>query len=312
MALLFFVSGYFAAPALDRKGSGRFARDRFVRLGFPTLLYMLLVGPSTQYFLSRTWGGGGFGHQWLVHLEDGQWLSETGPMWFCAALLVFSLAYGLLRQERRNGLARVSLPGNLAVFLFVAVMTLATFAVRVALPENVSILNMHFGDFPQYVLMFGAGVLAYRGRWLEHIPDRLAVQWSVATLAAAAPLFAALIMLGGALHGETVRYNGGFNIVSAGKSLWESLVCVGMSFAAIAFYRRHVDGQGPSARFLSDNAFAVYLFHPPVIVGLALLFRGLEAPALVKAIILTFAAAVATFSLCALVLRRIPVLRRIL
>ncbi len=41
MALLFFIAGYFAAPAFDRKGLARFSRDRFLRLGLPTLLYML-------------------------------------------------------------------------------------------------------------------------------------------------------------------------------------------------------------------------------------------------------------------------------
>ncbi|MBI2735359.1 MAG: acyltransferase family protein [Rhodospirillales bacterium] len=98
MALLFFIAGYFAAPAFDRKGLVRFSRDRLLRLGVPTLLYMLVIGPLTQYFLSRTWGTGGFAHQWLIHLRDGEWLSETGPMWFCAFLLALSLAYALLRQ----------------------------------------------------------------------------------------------------------------------------------------------------------------------------------------------------------------------
>ena len=91
MAVLFFIAGYFSAAAYDRKGFSPFVRDRFIRLGLPTLLYMLVIGPLTQYFLSRTWGTGGFPHQWLLHLKDGEWLSETGPMWFCAALLMLPL-----------------------------------------------------------------------------------------------------------------------------------------------------------------------------------------------------------------------------
>ncbi len=96
MALLFFISGYFAVPSLDRKGGDRFAKDRFIRLGLPTLLYMLVIGPLTQYASYRTPGvPGGFFYQWFVHLLDGEWLSNSGPMWFCAALLIFSLAYGV-------------------------------------------------------------------------------------------------------------------------------------------------------------------------------------------------------------------------
>ena len=92
MATLFFIAGYFAAAACDRKGFAHFVRDRLNPAWIAELLYMLVIGPLTQYFLSRTWGHGGFAHQWLLHLTDGEWLSETGPMWFCAALLIFSLS----------------------------------------------------------------------------------------------------------------------------------------------------------------------------------------------------------------------------
>src|SRR5262249_25133756 len=45
MAVLFFVAGYFSADAYDRKGLSTFIRDRLLRLGLPTLLYMLVIGP---------------------------------------------------------------------------------------------------------------------------------------------------------------------------------------------------------------------------------------------------------------------------
>ena len=230
MALLFFIAGYFAAPAFDRKGPLRFSRDRFVRLGLPTLLYMLLIGPLTQYFLSRTWGSGGFGHQWLVHLRDGEWLSETGPMWFCAALLALSLVYALVRGARpaaeQDGSDRTD---SRTILAFIAGMALATFVVRVFVPETISVLNMHPGDFPQYVLMFAAGIAVRRGGWFERLPQRLAARWALGTLLLSVPLLAVLIVSGGALHHDTTQYSGGFNLVSAGKCLWESLVCVGMS-----------------------------------------------------------------------------------
>ena len=43
------------------------------------------------------------------------------------------------------------------------------------------------------------------------------------------PLFTGLVVFGGAMQGSTARYGGGFNWVSAGKSLWEAVVCVGVS-----------------------------------------------------------------------------------
>jgi glucans biosynthesis protein C len=311
MALLFFVSGHFAAPALQRRGAVRFARDRFVRLGLPTLLYMLVIGPLTQYFLSHTWGTGGFAHQWLVHLRDGQWAANSGPMWFCAALLALSWIYALVGRPSR--VADDSLPlGGRAIAGFVLTMAITTFAVRIAIPRGVTVLNMHPGDFPQYALMFAAGTLAWRRRWLERVPDALGVRAFAWCLGLSLPLLATLVVLtvrlGGRLHGE----DGGLTALSALRSSWETLVCVGMSFGLLVLYRKRFNTQGRLARLLSDNAFAVYLFHPPVIIILAMLLRPVMAPPAVMAALLTLLAAMATYALSAAVLRRTPVLKDIL
>jgi len=304
MAALFFIAGYFAAASFDRKGFSAFARDRLLRLGVPTLVYMFVIGPLTQYFLSWTWGNGGFGHQWLTHLRDGEWLSETGPMWFCAVLLLFSLFYGLIRlsgwQERV-----VAVRGPMVV-VFVIVMAAATFAVRVVVPGGASVLNVHPGDLPQYVLMFAAGAWGYRGNWMMGLADRSCLRGGALALAISVPVFAALVLFGGGLEGDTARYGGGFNAVSAGKCLWEALVCVGMGFLLLAVYRRYFDTQGPVAKWLSDNAFGVYLIHPPILISFALLLHGLPLSALAKALLLTVLAAIGSFGVSGLILRQSP------
>lgn len=314
MALLFFIAGYFSAAACDRKGFSQFVRDRFVRLGLPTLLFMLVIGPLTQYFLSRTWGTGGFGHQWLLHLKDGEWLSETGPMWFCAALLLFSIIYSLMRLTgwREPGIE----PGNngrhnLSIAAFITIMAASTFLVRIAVPENAAVLNVHPGDFPQYALMFVAGAFGYRGDWMMGLPERFCVRWASATLVPAVALFAALLLFGGALQGQTAQYVGGLNLVSAGKCLWEALVCVGMGLLILGVYRRHFDRQGEVTRWLSDNAFGVYLIHPPILIGFAILLHGLTLHPVAKAAVLTLLAAIGSFAASAFVLRNSP-LRRII
>ena len=102
-------------------------------------------------------------------------------MWFCAALLVFSIVYGLIRltgwKESRIEL-RGDRSGGLAVAIFIAVMAASTFLVRIAVSEDASVLNVHPGDFPQYVLMFAAGAFGYRGNWMAELPDRSCVRWA--------------------------------------------------------------------------------------------------------------------------------------
>jgi glucans biosynthesis protein C len=307
MAVLFFIAGYFSASAYDRKGFSTFIRDRLVRLGLPTLLYMLVIGPLTQYFLSRTWGTGGFFHQWLVHLRDGEWLSETGPMWFCAVLLMLSSLYGLVRRAgwTEPRLEPSSIRGVTVVILVVA-MAISTFLVRIGFGEGASVLNVHPGDFPQYVLMYAVGAFGYRGNWLAGLSDRLCLRWASVALSLSVPLFAALLLLGGGLQGDTSAYSGGFNLVSAGKCLWEALVCVGMSLLMLAVYRRHFDTQGRPARWLSDNAFGVYLIHPPILIGSAMLLHSLVLNAIAKAVLLTAMAAIGSFAASAFILRKSP------
>ena len=313
MGLLFFVSGYFTMQAWERKNASTFVRARFVRLGMPTLLYMLVIGPLTQYFLSHTWGTGGFAHQWLIHLLDGEWLSETGPMWFCAALLLFSLVFAAIQKITRRAPPRDGArPKTIAMIAFIIVMSVSTFLMRIVSPENRSVLNVHLGDFPQYILMFFAGIVAHRNAWLERFPDRLALRWSAGSLLISIPLLVILVFTRGSAHAEREAFNGGYNSISALKCLWEAIVCFGMSFGLLALYRRTFDHQPPWAKFLSDNAFSVYLFHPPVLISIALMLHALRAPALVKDLLLSLAACVATFALSGVIFRRLPLLRGIL
>ena len=307
MALLFFIAGYFSAASYDRKGFSKFVRDRALRLGVPTLLYMLVIGPLTQYFLSWTWGTGGFPHQWLLHLRDGEWLSETGPMWFCAALLIFSILYGLIRRTGWTE-PRIELSGDRSggVAIFTAAMAASTFLVRIGIGEGDSVLNMHPGDFPQYVLMYAAGAFCFRGSWLTELSDRFCVSAAALLLGLSVPLFAALIVFGGGLQGDTASYSGGLNPVSAGKCLWEALVCVGMGFLLLAVYRRHFDTQGRFARWLSDNAFGVYLIHPPILIGSAILLHPLGLNAIAKALLLTGVTAIVSFAASAWIVRKSP------
>jgi len=95
-------------------------------------------------------------------------------------------------------------------------------------------------------------------------------------------------------------------------SVWESLVCVGMSFAVLALFRARAAAQGPVARFLSANAFAVYVVHPPLLVLLALALGSLAWSAPAKFLLLWALGAIVCFGIAAPLVRRIPLIGGIL
>ena len=51
MGLLFLIAGYFVPGSFDRKGFSKFLSDRAMRLGIPTLIYMLFINTTINYYL---------------------------------------------------------------------------------------------------------------------------------------------------------------------------------------------------------------------------------------------------------------------
>jgi len=317
MGLLFFAAGFFVPASFRKKGPAQFLRDRAFRLGLPVLFYMFLLGPITEYFLSHSWNSTeptSFPHEWIKHIRNGEFLQENGPLWFCLALLIFSAFYAAWRVLR----PRPEVAGNNESSLkapllagFALVLAAFTFFSRLPLPPGWSLLNMHIGDFPQYILLFSAGVIAARTRWLQNLRLASGVYSLLAALTVGLAAWFLLLKFGAFAQNGSVFYSG-WHWQNAAFSFWESSSCVATSYALLAIFRNKFNSQGPVARFLSANAFSVYVFHPPILILGARLLHPLVLPSLLKFVVLTLIASVASFALSAIVFRRIPLLRAIL
>ena len=91
-----------------------------------------------------------------------------------------------------------------------------------------------------------------------------------------------------------------------------SFTCVEVCYGLLVIFRETLDRQGPLAKFLSDNAFSVYVFHPPIVILAARILRGCTWLPILKFIILTGMGVAVTFALSAALFRRTPILRNIL
>lgn len=311
MGLLFFIAGIFVPGSLERKGPRAFLKDRAFRLGVPVLFYMFVLGPVTEYYFAHSWNSTeptSMAHEWIKHIRNGEFLQENGPLWFCLALLIFCVGYVTLRRWAGDRLAQEA-PESRRLVGFALVMAVGSFLVRAVRPPTV--FNLHFGDFAQYVLLFGAGTLAARHDWLSKLPYTTGLRW-LWTLPAGFVFWLALLALGGATGGNGDAYSGGWHWQSAGFCLWESFTCVALSVGLLAVYREKFGVQGRAARFLSENAFSVYVFHPPIVIAGARLIHGGAWPSLVKFGVLTAFGVVVSFGLSELVFRRMPVLKAML
>jgi glucan biosynthesis protein C len=322
MGFLFFIAGYFAAPSFDRKGFRKFIRDRLVRLGLPSLLFILVIYPWIVYWLLRVF------YQpdrptvraaYPSFLLSGRFLSASGPMWFAIALLIFCLVYGAVRSlipKQPHPVvtaAGSTVPGHRHVAAVIIALTGATFFVRIFQPVGTSVLNMQLCYFAQYILLFSLGILFYRRNWLMSIPFRFGIVWFTLALTAGLVLWVLVLASAGVLSGhEPTAIFGGLHWQSLLNCFWESLVCAGISLGVLVLFRDHVHAQDATSSFMSRNAFSAYLFHTPLLIVVTLALHRWSAPALLKFPVAGAIAVIVTFSLSEYVFRRTPFLRQIL
>src|SRR5437773_1637986 len=89
MQLMFFLSGLFIWPSLQRKGRRNFLYDRFVRLGVPFAFGAYLLIPLAYYPAYRvTAADPSFPAFWLHWIALPFW--PSGPMWFLWTLLLLN------------------------------------------------------------------------------------------------------------------------------------------------------------------------------------------------------------------------------
>lgn len=302
MGLLFLLAGYFTPGSFERKGPGTFLKDRLLRLGIPTLVYVFILSPIA-----------GWGYQ-MTHSPAGNAAAghfALGPMWFAVMLLVFDLGYLAWRtivKNRPERPAAANCPKLFfrAVALFMLALAAASYLLRIAVPYGIPILGFPSpGYLSQYLSFFLIGMLAFRRDWLRSISG------SLGQLGFVLAMLATVILLPAALIGSGSAFIGHGSWQSAVFALWDSIFAVGMSLALITFFRRFVNGGKKLGRFLSQHSFTVYVIHVPVIVFLMLALSGIHINQLLKFGL----AAVIGVQLCfgvAYLVRRIPYAKKII
>jgi glucan biosynthesis protein C len=173
-------------------------------------------------------------------------------------------------------------------------------------------MNMQLCYFSQYIILFAIGIIAYRENWLVRIPYPFGMIWFKAALIGGSIFWLAIQILGGGLSGNFSKYVGGLYWQSAAYALWESFFCVGICLGLIVIFRERFNTQGKFTKFMSDNYFSVSVFHPPILILVTLALREFPWYPLIKFMIAIAVSVPLCFLVSHLVLRRIPLLKRVL
>jgi len=94
MSAMFFLSGLFVWPSLERKGTSSFLGDRGLRLGLPFVIAALILMPIAYYAVELRLHPDGFAAYWWKTVTVGPW--PSGPAWFIWVLLAFDVLAALV------------------------------------------------------------------------------------------------------------------------------------------------------------------------------------------------------------------------
>jgi glucan biosynthesis protein C len=319
MGLFFLLAGYFVPRSFDRKGGTGFLKSRFVRLGIPALFVAWFVFGPMVYFtqeprLSLT--------EYVRYLYGTGWQVPYVHLWFLLHLLLYSFVYLLWRQITKGKYrinTAVPLPTYSIILVFIVTLALVSFVVRIWYPIDrwvplLYLIPAEIAHLPQYVTLFILGILAYRGNWLNKFSARSGMIWlGIGLLAAAAyyvySLWGAQLF---AMPGIDITATGGLDWRSLVYCLWEALVCIGLCIGLLVLFRERFN-RSPSRLLMAmiGAAYAVYIIHWLVVVGIQAGFTAVNLAPFIKFLLVTIIAIVISFGIGYL-MRLVPGAKKII
>jgi len=319
MGALFLIAGYFTPGSFDRKGSGSFIKSRLLRLGIPLLIFFFVLSPISSI---GYWGMPAelTGITNPLTWQAYPFLLGLGVAWFVALLLIFSFGYlawrWLTRNRASSSTSTSSTPTYLGIGIFILALAIVTYLVRIIIPIGKEVLDFPtLGYLPQYLSFFIVGAVAYRRKWFRTTPGSMGAVGFVTALVASVLLFP--LATSGRMFSLAFTDPADFIFVgngvwqSAAYALWDSIFAVGMVLAAITFFRRFFNKESGFGRFLSQQSYAVYIIHVPIVVFIGIALKGIQVAPLLK-FGLAALIAVPTCFVVAYVLRKIPGVSRVL
>ena len=313
MGLLFLVSGLLTVSSLERRGAGRFALDRSVRLGVPLAVFTFLLWPPVRAGMDRLAG----------RPITPWWMPDSVHLWFLLVLVVFSIGAAVWwRVSRRRRIPGT--PGRIVpapergapapansgltlgrIGLLAAGIAAGSFAFRLWWPlGSTGPFDLHMCQWAQFVALFGLGVAAARRGWLDPVPDELGRRCGRAAVVGV--LAIGVIAVIAALSGvPTADFLGGPHPASLLVAAAEGLLAATVPIWLLGWAQRRLDGVR-GAEPVARTAYAAFLLQGHVLVGLAVLLRPFDLPAEVKAALLSVVGVAVCFGLGSLLTRHTP------
>ena len=283
MGLFFLIAGYFVPRSFDNQGLATFIRKKLMRLGVPVVIVTV-----------------------FLTLVTGQ--LEVGHLWYVESLLFFCIIYAVIRPLFfRSSILQPFhssiFPSLIGMLLVALVMGIGGHLIRQVSPQDnwiwlFGFLHIEPAHFLQYVMMFVLGILAYRNQWLTEMKNQTG---RTALLIGLAFVVGNCLRDGGAWNGFVNRWFG----------IYESLLCVFLSFGLLWFFREYADCPNRFLNWCAQQAYGAYIVHLFILLAVQNATDQIVLPGIVKFFLIAIIATILSF-LVTWLLRMIPGVKRVL
>jgi len=296
MGLFFFIAAYFSPGSYDNKGFYQFLKDRVPKLLIPALFYFFLLNPLCIN---------------LVGKEN--YFDSLGfyNMWFIVALLYFTLAYAITRKLFTLNVREYKFPSSKNILLFIIFMGFFNFITRLFFPTNrLYIHDFSLGYFPQYIILFLLGIIAYRNKWLNKMDSKIVSLYykvSLISILTMPGMFFIVSTYSSSLEG----FYGGFTLESLYYSFWEPFTYIGVILKILYYFQKRLNYNNSFLHITSRSSYSIYIIQAPIIVSLQLLLKNLDVDILFKVLLVVLVTFTVSLFLSVFLLK-IPKLNKII
>ena len=280
MGFLFLISGYFFPMSYDRSNGKGFVQKRLLRFGIPLLFVFLIIEPVQmyfyytvysgnaplsffQYYLNIWFGFGGMPEGFIDSIDRFPHLN-FGYAWFIQHLLVYAVVYWLFRKIVKKPIIKQESKLFTALHLLIIFVVIAasSLIVRIWYPIDywvglLGFFQVEIAHWPQYLVMFVIGIIAYRKNWLNTLNAKIGY----------ASLLIAILLVVGVYNGIIGTLYG---LLEFWKiwAIYESLLAVTMIFGLLTLLREIGNRTTPFLKILSRSSYAAYIVHMPIVLAI--------------------------------------------
>lgn len=292
MGIFFFISGYLVVNSIKKRSAKDFILSKAKYLLSPIILIGAVIVPLQNYIVGRAMNkinSSFFDYYIKIYWGTGIMTYEHG--WYVLSLFLFSILYlvfkSVIGEKAIKSIGRLSFKKLFIISIVIAACTCVmhmyySFDQWIVVLGFIGLEPVHY---PQYIILFITGAIAYENNWLDQITDKMG--WTALSFGLAVVAF---ICCKDLFNIEII------NKIYASYYIYEAFVAIAICIGLLFIFKKYFNGENKVFAELSKCTFGVYVWHIFFVFIFQLLLGQCKLAAMLKYLIVTILSIITTFT----------------